>query len=315
MTKETISNVNSIFEQPWWLNVVSDGRCKEITVCSKNGDCIGRLPYVERKQHLLNVCTVPVLTQQVGPWIKFEQNMKTVAKVKREKNVLDEIILALEKYKNVDLYLHRKCKYILPFIWAGYSVETRYSYVIEDLSNLESVQSCMEAKVRNLIKNACKKLTIIDDLDVEILIEMMASTFDKQSRNLPIDKEYIRKIYLESMNHNAGKAIGAMDEAGNVIAAIFLLYDEKTCYYLMGGKDYKSNIQGSIEMLLWEGIKFASGKSKEFDFEGSMIPGIESFFRGFGGKPCIYFRVYRGNLLFRLLNGIKPYIKKILGYR
>ena len=68
--------------------------------------------------------------------------------------LLEEIILRLNKYKNIDLYFHREITYILPFIWAGYNVEARYSYVIEDLSNIESVQSNMDTKVRNIIKNA-----------------------------------------------------------------------------------------------------------------------------------------------------------------
>ena len=66
---------------------------------------------------------------------------------------------------------------------------------------------------------------------------------------------------------------------------------------------------------MWHGIQFAATVSMEFDFEGSMIPGIESFFRGFGGNPRTYFRVYRGGIYFRFLNYLKPHIKKILNYK
>ncbi len=315
MANERINNVNSVFEQPWWLDVVAGNKWKEVIIQNKNGDVIGRLPYIEKKMYSLNICTVPILTQQIGPWIRFEKNMKPVAKLKRIKNTLEEIILRLNKYKNIDLYFHREITYILPFIWAGYNVEARYSYVIEDLSNIELVQSNMDTKVRNIIKNAYKNLSVVENLDVDTLIKMVESTFDKQHRKLPMGKDCIIRIYQESMKHNAGKALGAVDKSGKVVAAAFLLYDHNTCYYLMGGKDYGAGIQGSQELLLWEGIKFASLHSKEFDFEGSMIPGIESFFRGFGGKPCIYFRVYRGNFLFQFLNGIKPYVKKLLGYK
>jgi hypothetical protein len=42
-------------------------------------------------------------------------------------------------------------------------------------------------------------------------------------------------------------------------------------------------------LLLWEGIQLASNyKCHTFDFEGSMIPGVERFFRSFGGEPVVY---------------------------
>lgn len=65
--------VNSIFEQPWWMDIVSGNSWKEIVVRNKNGDCIGRLPHVYLKQHFMHVCTVPPLTQQIGPWISINE--------------------------------------------------------------------------------------------------------------------------------------------------------------------------------------------------------------------------------------------------
>lgn len=314
--KCSCDEVNSIFEQPWWLDIVSGNSWKEIVVNNKNGDCIGRLPYVYIKRHCINVCTVPLLTQQVGPWISTNSNMKRIAKLKHIKKVSEELIEKLAHCKNVDLYFHRKYEYVLPFIWAGYSVEPKFSYVLDDLNNLDSIKSGMESKVRNLIKNAQKSIVVKEDISDEDLLRLLEATFEKQGRKLPLDKNVVVRIVRESISRNSGKVFCAENISdGKAVAMAFFVYDKNTCYYLLGGKDYTLDIPGCQELLLWHGIKFAATVSTEFDFEGSMIPGIESFFRGFGGKPCIYFRVYRGGLVFKILNYIKPYIKKMLKYK
>ena len=53
---------------------------------------------------------------------------------------------------------------------------------------------------------------------------------------------------------------------------------------------------------MWEAIKLAKLKGlKTFDFEGSMHPPIEKYFRGFGGKVVPFFEVKKENTLGKLL--------------
>ncbi|WP_037353050.1 GNAT family N-acetyltransferase [Selenomonas sp. FC4001] len=316
VSDKEIAECGSVFEQPWWLDVVALGQWNEITVNDKNGNCIGRLPYVKAKKYGMDYLGLPVLTQHVGPWFKLESNMKSVATLKRVKQVSEEFIRGLETTPNVDLYFHHSAQYVLPFIWAGYNVEPKFTYVIDNLENLDSIFQGMESKVRNLIKNAGKKYFITDNVSEDDLVRLVGDTFKKQGRDLPMGETVLRRLYREAFEHNAGKIIGAVNkESGQVDSVAFFLYDKHSCYYLLGGKDYEKNTAGAQEAILWEGIKFAATVSKVFDFEGSMIPGIESFFRGFGGTPKVYYRIWRGGIVFKLLNRLKPKIKKILGYK
>ena len=63
----TTPYANSVFEQPWWLDIVAPGEWGEVTV--KEGDeTVARLPYVLQKGRI----TLPPLTQTLGPWMKTE---------------------------------------------------------------------------------------------------------------------------------------------------------------------------------------------------------------------------------------------------
>ena len=72
---------------------------------------------------------------------------------------------------------------------------------------------------------------------------------------------------------------------------------------------------GAQSLILWEGIQFAAAHSKVFDFEGSMVEGIENFFRQFGGVCTPYYVVSRKTILSQLLQILKPRIKRLLGYK
>lgn len=310
-----IEEVNSVFEQPWWLDIVAENLWDELIIKDKKGACIGRLPYAKLHLKGINYYGNPMLTQQLGPWIKKMPDFKPVKFSSYTKQVIEQLIDLLSQKANVDLSFNVNFKYVLPFIWAGYTVEPKFTYIIKNLSNLKEVFMNMDSKVRNIIKKAEKEVEISYEISENELITLLKDTFHKQGRTLPMNEDIIRKIYRETLKRNAGKIIGAIDKTGRTIAVAFFLYDKNTCFYLLGGKDYNSHVKGAQEILLWEGIKFASENSKFFDFEGSMIKGIESFFRGFGGEACVYYRVRKGNMLFDLLNLSKPYVKKILGYK
>jgi len=54
-------------------------------------------------------------------------------------------------------------------------------------------------------------------------------------------------------------------------------------------KTLKTTIKKALPALLWHAIKYALNKGKKaFDFEGSMDPGVEQFFRNFGGNRELY---------------------------
>jgi len=96
---------------------------------------------------------------------------------------------------------------------------------------------------------------------------------------------------------------------GNVIAVNFLVYDDNTVCYLMGGihPDFKD--LGGMDVVQFESIKFALESERAFDFEGSMIESIEKYFRSFGGFQKPYFNISKTNSkLLKIRSLIKTFI-------
>ena len=83
----------------------------------------------------------------------------------------------------------------------------------------------------------------------------------------------------------------ATDSDGNIHAAMFLVWSNKTVYYLVGGSNPKYRNSEAMTMLIWKAIEFGSSMSSEFDFEGTMVESIERFIRGFGAEQIPYFQL------------------------
>lgn len=83
----------------------------------------------------------------------------------------------------------------------------------------------------------------------------------------------------------------ARDEHNNIHAAVYIVWDNDSAYYLMGGGDPALRNSGATSLCLWEAIQFASTVSKKFDLEGSMLEPVERFFRGFGTVQKPYFKI------------------------
>ena len=87
----------------------------------------------------------------------------------------------------------------------------------------------------------------------------------------------------------------AKDTEGNRHAALYLVWDEQSAYYLMGGADETHKNSGAYSLLLWNAMKIAAGLTRQFNFCGSMLPTIERFFRSFGGEQIPYFHLKKIN--------------------
>ena len=297
---------NSLFEQPWWLDIVAPGQWNEVVV--KEGDeVIARMPYVISKSGLV----MPKLTQTLGVWMASEVKADYGA----QKKVIVELFNHFAGYKSVSYTLNPCNEYVLPFRWLGYQMEPRFKYRLCDLSDCEALYQEFNKTAKKNIKYARNKVRISGEANVDTLWRLLDKTFEAQNRKNPMSKELVYRIVQACEENGHGKYLEATDTDGNVHSCAYFVYDEQVCYYLLGASDNAFRSSGAQSLILWEGIQFAAQHSKVFDFEGSMVEGIENFFRQFGGVCTPYYEIRRNTLIEEILLAVKPYVKRLLGYK
>ena len=313
MNVDSLRCTNSIFEEPWWLDIVAPGQWNEVFV--RDGEkIIARLPYC-----ILNgVIENPVYTQTLGIWMdsKIKEYSKGNSQLHVQKEIIKELIGKLPKAKKISLCLDCENSYILPFRWHGFQIEPTFSYRITNIKTLNIEETLYGKTVKKNIRSARKKVYIVDDsTDFEKLIDMQNLTYARQGRKNPISSDITMNLMEKTYDTGHGRLMVAEDDQGIPHSACFFVYDNRRCYYLLGGFNPNFNSDGSQNLLLDAGIKFAQTVSEDFDFEGSMIEGIENFYRQFGGSQVINYHVTKQALIYDVLNAMKPRVKRIIGYK
>lgn len=293
-----ISPYGNIFNKSYWLNAVSSDF--KILIAEENGKILGgiALPSVMGKFY-----RNPKLTPQLGILIgSGNSDEKYSTRVSKEIEISNALIKSLPKFKQFNYNFSYDFNNFLPFIWEGYNVTTNYTYVIDDLSDIDKTYSEFQYDTKYIIKKAIKNgVSITSEYGIKEFYEVNRKTFTRQNMEMPYDLDFLLKLDNVLENNSNRKILFALNSNKEIIAASYFLYDKECTYYLMGGADPEQRKTGAQALLLWEGIKFASTVSKKFDFEGSMIKGVERVFREFGGKQKIIHNVYKSDIVTELL--------------
>lgn len=265
----------------------------DVIIIEEKGNVLATLPYyIKPAQGGFEIRKAP-LTQNNGVYFYYPEGLKYDRKIAFEHRVLDKIIDEIEALNLISYrqYFHYSFENWLPFYWRGYSQSTRYTYVIEDTSNIESLIEGFNGNIRKGIRKAEKIVQVFEDLCCEDFYFLNKKTYERQGMGIPYSYQLFERVYEVLKEQKTLKVLYTKDREGNIHSAVLLAEDKDSIYYLISGTDERYRSSQSLTLLIYEGIRLASEKKKKFDFEGSMKKNIEKFFRQFGALQKPYFDI------------------------
>ena len=291
------SCANAIFQQPWWLDAVAPGRWGQAVV-QRDGRTVARLPYTVRGRGRWRMLTQPPLTQTLGPWVE-PSGAKPANALAREMELLTALEAALPPAEAFLQGFSPTMLNALPFFWAGYRLEMRYTYRLEGLRSEEALWDGLRGNIRREIRKARKRVEIRDDLGLDRFYDVWAKTFSRQGLEPPLSLLQLDRLDAACATRGARAMLFASDEADRVHSVTYVVWDEHAAYYLLGGSDPELRTSGAASLLIWEAITRARQVTDTFDFEGSMLEPLERFVRAFGARQAPYLSVSRTSSLAR----------------
>lgn len=288
-----VENSIPVFSKPWWLDAVADNNW-DVALVTSAGEIQASMPYVLTSKYGLKIIKQPPLTQNLGPWVR-PKDEKHAKKIAREKDLYEQIIAQLPRYHIFRQNWHYSCTNWLPFYWNGFQQTTRYTYVINDISQLDKVFSEFDHSKRKNIKKAQKHVSVVFDISANEFYKNHKMTLAKQGSNITYSYNIFKKIYDAAYSNEAGRTIAAYDRDGNLHAALFIIFDDISAYDLISTIDPSYRKYGAASFLVQEAIRYSSLRVEKFDFEGSMIEPVERSFRRFGARQVPYHQVTKFN--------------------
>ena len=291
----TKSPQGTIFSSPEWLEAVCPGNWEYLCVEGEKSIKIC-MPIITTRKYGVSILNMPPLTQSLGILLPLEEG-KYAEALSRNMNRMNELLAKLPSSAYFMQRFHPSFKNWLPFYWNGFKQTTRYTYIIEDLTNIDNVWNGFRSNIRQEIRKAEKQLVIEQSNDFDALSFCIKSTFERQAVK-EFNFKMLERIFQTCDNLDCGKIFLVRNKNGDLCGGVYIVWDNKSSYYLSGGSPEHFRTTGAMSFLIWEAIKFSSKITKQFNFEGSMIRPIERFFRAFGAKQIPYFEISKSNSIF-----------------
>ncbi|MDR1203694.1 MAG: GNAT family N-acetyltransferase [Tannerellaceae bacterium] len=290
-----------LFSRDWWLDTACGEDKWDVLVAEEKGNILAAMPlYIPHPK----IVSMPPYTQTMGVWfVKETEDTKYTTSLGKRQAVCKTFTEALKRYPSFLQNFHYKITDWLPFYWEGYKQTTRYTYLLQHIREPDYVWDNMSPNIRRNISKARDKfqIEVKQDIPLDDFLRVYALSFKRQQRQPP-HVDTLKRLITKCRERGQGSLWGGYDREGQLHAVAFLVWQEGSAYYLAGGGDPAFRESGAHSLVLWEGIKDVSRYTSIFDFEGSMIAGVERFFREFGAIQTPFFTITKNerSLVYRV---------------
>lgn len=287
-----------LWHRPQWLDATAGPGAWDVALLMRSGALVAALPYVLRHSRALGVVpystlTTPPLTQALGPWWPDADDVTLDERFRRVRELFEQLPTA-------DAYVQNWVPEMdswLPLHWDGYRQTTRYTYRVSLRASHEERMQAVRSTGRNKLRKADRAGVSVermrDDNTGERLYRLIESTFRRQGLRVPYGIALLDRILGVGGAGIEPRVYAAMLN-GRDVAMALVVAAGGVSYNLATGSDDDGRAIGAGQALLWHAMNAeAEAGSSVFDFEGSMIQGVERHYRHLGGCPTSYHHVER----------------------
>jgi hypothetical protein len=296
-----------IFSRPWWLDAVCPGQW-DVILIEKNGRIIASFPYYKANvRHIFTHIGMPPLTQKLGPYMVYDTNKITEDKrINYEHDIYNAIIDKLPTNDSFVVNFDWKYKNWLSFYWQGFRQTTKYTYILNNIKDHNYIEQKYAKSKKQPIQKAGKNLKFKCDLPKDVFYGYFADVIHERNENISFSKDLFNRLYDAVYDHCAGKTFYCDDEENNIHAINMIVWDMECAYYLLAMRKREYNTSGGTEFLVDETLKYVAQFVDCFDFEGSMIKGVEESYRRYGSYQTEYYQIFKcNNPILKILSGIR----------
>ena len=186
--------------------------------------------------------------------------------------------------------------YPLPFHWAGFELRTRYTY----RRSLDCTPEALLAGLNKDRQRYVRQATAAGALarpgtPAELLALVKATREGGKDITGGQPLELLARLIEWGIAEGVASILVA-EQDGQVAAGGLFLRHGGTTTYLLGAQNPALKSAAAPTLVVFGAMARGLGPGCTFDFEGSMIQGIEAFFRGMGGAPLPYLYIQKNRL-------------------
>lgn len=265
----TGSTIPTVYAQSWYLDLVSPGW--EALVY---GDYEYVMPLTIRHKLGLSFLLQPMYAQQQGIFPGADLNIQN--------NILSLIQV---HFKYIALHLH--AGHLQPFP-EGFEVQHRKNFILPLSAPYETLKDKYSKHTHRQIKKASdNKVSIVKGIPCAEFMDLkFSSGIGKPSQ--PV-MQTLKRIIEYGTSRGSGMIYAAYTRENVLCAAAYFLFNQRRTTYLSAVSNSEGKKVSAMHLIVDQFIREHASRALTLDFEGSVIPGIARFYKGFGAEDETYY--------------------------
>ena len=278
-----------IYAYSWYLDIVSP----KWEALVKN-DYEAVMPLMANKKYGIHYLYPPYFAQQLGVFSNEKISKKNV----------EEFLKAIPEYfKFIETNLNSQNTFELQ----GFHAKKNINIELSLDATYQNLYGDFSDDIKRNIKKAVRSgIHLKKNIPPADIISIFRKNTGKKISNLT-DKNYKTLLHLINtcIKKGYGETFGALTSENKLCAGVVWLVKGDRAVFLFSATDEIAKRTGAMHFLINEFIHSNAGKNSILDFEGSNIPGLARFYKGFGSKEYVYLQIRKNNLprLFRWIKG------------
>jgi hypothetical protein len=289
----------TLFHQTWLLKPLSDD-LRVVVLRDKAGRIQAGLPLTVFRFLGTAAARRVVWAAYNGPLISDSPKTNPAEKASEEKGDLLRILAESPRLGLYDYAFPPAYTDMMPLLWNGFDTSVGYTYQIPPAPP-EQWQKAMTAANRNTLRKAHEVVrqlggTVETTENFEECYALVRQTIDYKSIRHGSDVEVLSAWWKVVRDRQAGQLYVVRESSGQPICATVLAWDHRCAYYLASGiraDARKGPLRELSRLLIERMITDVHTRGLIFDFEGSSLPGVEPYFRRWGGTCLPQYRAVK----------------------
>lgn len=281
----------TVFSSSAWLTACARAQVGKLRIQGvwKNGELVAGVSCLRRRRGPLVRLSTPALTPY-GGFLYRPDPGKRHSEAESFNNECADILIGRLGAGVGHAFLVHSPGFgdIRPFTWGGWRTGVRYTYVL-DITDTDALWDKIERRVRTVIRNAEKSLTLGGPVETADFIELYRHIYRDRRRDEPIPSSLVAEQVDAALGHDFAEMRTVRDDAGRVISSMVLVQDAETVYAWLSGSIPGENSSGAFSLLFWDAVERYRGRCRYLDMVGANIPSIAFFKKGFGGTLRPYY--------------------------
>ena len=259
-----------IYAFSWYLDIVADNW--DVLILD---DYEAVMPLPWRKKYLIRYVYLTPWVQQLG--------LFTLNEI--ENDIADDFINAIpKKFKLIEMFLNSQNHLI------SNKMTVRNNYILMLKEPYDNIYKNYKKGRKSDIKVAQKAEIILQEVNnpsktIELFRNIKSKEIDREESDYQILKSLVKKLTeLDKV-----KIYEAYDSKNEFLGGAFFIIDNFRITYLFSAVNEEGRNKNVISLIINSMIKEFSNSNLIFDFEGSMIDSLASFFKSFGSEEEKYY--------------------------